>query len=164
MGTLDIILLVCFLPALYTGLTKGFVQQIISLISLVGGAWLSIKFSDTVTAWLAPYLTMSESFLHILSFVLIFIVTVLIFGLVGKLITKALSAATLGWLNRLLGLVLAIAETALILGLLAVLFESLNSQWNIVDPEVLQGSVVYQFVHNLAVKILPALKSLTAHA
>ena len=73
MGTLDIILLVCFLPALYTGLTKGFVQQIISLISLVGGAWLSIKFSDTVTAWLAPYLTMSESFLHIFSFVLIFI-------------------------------------------------------------------------------------------
>ena len=164
MGTLDIILLCCFLPALYTGLTKGFVQQIISLVSLLAGAWLAIKFSDAVTQWLDPHLTMSEPFLHILSFVLIFIAAVLVLGLIGKLLNKLLSAATLGWLNRLLGLLLALFETALILGLLAMLFDSLNAQWSLVDPEVLDQSVVYKFVRDLAAKILPALKSLTANA
>ena len=164
MGTLDIILLCCFLPALYTGLTKGFVQQIISLVSLLAGAWLAIKFSDAVTQWLAPHLTMSEPFLHILSFVLIFVAAVLVLGLIGKLLNKLLSAATLGWLNRLLGLLLALLETALILGLLAILFDSLNAQWSLVDPEVLDQSVVYKFVRDLAAKILPALKSLTANA
>ncbi|MBQ9477322.1 MAG: CvpA family protein [Bacteroidales bacterium] len=164
MGTLDIILLICFLPALYTGLTKGFIQQIISLVSLLAGAWLAIHFSETVTQWLAPHLTISEQFLRILSFVLIFTVVVLILHLIGKLLSKILSAASLGWVNRLLGLVLALAETALVLGLLSVLFESLNQQWELVKPEVLQDSVIYQFVHNLAVKILPALKSLTVHA
>ena len=88
----------------------------------------------------------------------------LILHLIGKLLSKILSAASLGWVNRLLGLVLALAETALVLGLLSVLFESLNQQWELVKPEVLQDSVIYQFVHNLAVKILPALKSLTVHA
>lgn len=164
MGTLDIILLCCFLPALYTGLTKGFVQQIISLVSLLAGAWLAIKFSDAVTQWLAPHLTMSEPFLHILSFVLIFVAAVLVLGLIGKLLNKLLSGASLGWLNRLLGLLLALLETALVLGLLAILFDSLNAQWSLVDPEVLDHSVVYGFLRDLAAKILPALKSLTANA
>ena len=46
MGTLDIILLICFIPALVRGIQKGFIEQVISLASIFIGAWMAYRFAE----------------------------------------------------------------------------------------------------------------------
>ena len=68
MNTLDIIILLCFVPALISGISKGFIEQAIALVSLVLGAWLAYRFSALVSSWLEPVLEVSETALNVISF------------------------------------------------------------------------------------------------
>ena len=90
---------------------------------------------------------------------LIIIVAAVVLNLIGALITKALKALSLGFLNRLLGLVFAILKVALILGLVILLFETLNSSLHIVKPETTADTVVYNALKNAAEKVFPILKT-----
>ena len=71
MSTPDIIILICFLPAIISGIMKGFIEQAVALVSLILGAWLAFKFSTVVSGWLQPYFEVSETVLNVISFVVI---------------------------------------------------------------------------------------------
>ncbi|MDO5442771.1 MAG: CvpA family protein [Bacteroidia bacterium] len=160
METLDIIILVCFIPAIIRGLQKGFIEQAIALISLVLGAWMAFHFSSVVSAWLQPYLDVSETVLSVISFAVIMIAVVLLLFLLGRLLTGIVKLVMLGWMDRLLGLVFAILKAALIIGLAVVLFDTLNLKFEFVKAEVLDTSVLYNPIKDLAYAIFPYLKEL----
>lgn len=161
MTTTDIILLALFIPAVWQGLSKGLINQVIGIASLFLAAWLANKFSIPAADALAGQFTKAQpQVLKIGAFVVIFLVTILAAGLLGKLITKIIKFATLGWINRLLGLLFGIIKTALILGLLICLFDSLNSKWGMIKQETLSGSVVYDYLKDFGMKFFPFLKSL----
>ena len=164
MGTLDIILLVCFIPAVITGVAKGFVEQVVALASVILGAWLAFRFSTNLAEWLGPTFSIDGKLLHIICFAIIVILTIILLHLAGRLLAGVLKLAMLGWLNRLLGFVFAIFKAALVLGLLIMVFEGFNAQWNIVKPEVLADSPVYMALKGFAAKVFPYLKSLTGAA
>ena len=77
MSTPDIIILICFLPAVISGITKGFIQQVVGLVSLLLGAWLAFRFSNVVSEWLRPYFEVSETVMHVISFAVIMVAAVL---------------------------------------------------------------------------------------
>ena len=108
MSVLDIILLVCFIPALITGISKGFIQQAAGLASVILGTWLAFKFSEKLSVLMAPGLNLDEKWLHVISFAIILIITILLLALVGKILSGVLELATLGWVNRVLGFIFAI--------------------------------------------------------
>ena len=162
MAILDIILLLCFVPAIVSGISKGFVKQVIDLVAILVAAWGAFHFSTTLGEWLGQYLTLDTTVLNVISFALIAIVAALVLHLIGALITKALKAVSLGFLNRLLGLVFAVLKVGLVLGLLILLFESLNSTLQLVKPEKLENAVVYGALRDAANTIFPILKTLVA--
>ena len=110
MALLDIILLLCFIPAIVSGISKGFVKQVIDLVAILIAAWAAFHFSQPLGALLAQHVTLDPSILNVISFVLIAIVAALLLNLIASLITKALKALSLGFVNRLLGLVFAILK------------------------------------------------------
>ena len=73
MNILDIIILICLIPAAIHGLRKGFISQVISIISLVLGVWASARFAEITSKWIAQYITASEQILRIVSFALIMV-------------------------------------------------------------------------------------------
>ena len=159
MSTLDYILLICFLPAVIRGVTKGFVEQAAGLASLILGIILGSHFCPTVSGLLEPAFTsLNPKVLNVLSFVLIVFAVALIMMMLSKFVTGIFKFASINWLNRLAGFVFAIFKTALILGLLVCMVEGLNSQFQLIKPEILDGSIVYQAIHNFALKIFPAIK------
>lgn len=160
MGTLDIIILICFIPALVRGIQKGFVEQIAGIVSILLGAWLAFKFSGPLGAWLSQFITLEPQLLGILSFVLVVILAVLLLNLAGRLITGTLKMVSLGWLNRLLGVVFALLKAALVIGLVIFIFGNLNDKWHLVNPEVLQGSPVYTALRDAALRVFPYLQNL----
>ena len=164
MTTLDIILLIAFLPGIIRGLSKGFLEQALALAGIVLSVWAAFRFSSLVCTWLKPYLTVSETTLNVISFAIILIAISLGALLLAKLLTKLIELAMLGWLNKTLGLVFALAVNALVIGLFIVLFDTLNAKFNFVKPEALDGSVVYTTLRNFCYLVFPYLKSLVFKA
>ncbi len=160
MNALDIIILLCFIPAIITGLKKGLVTQIFEIVSVIAGAWLSYRFSGLLCKYLAPYIETSEPILHIIAFVIIMIVAVLFFRLIGKGVETIVKLVLLGWLNKLLGVVFAILKVGLILGLIIIVFNTINAQVGIVKEEVLSSSVLYEPLKNAAYSVFPYFKEL----
>ena len=160
MNTVDIILLICFIPAIIQGLRKGFIAQAISVISIFAGFWASAKFADIVTAWISQYITASEQVLKLVSFALVMIVVFILLGLIGKLLDGIINLVMLGWMNRLLGAAFAVAKAILILGLLMIVFNSINANFNLVDPKVIEESVLYPILKEISDTVFPYLKSL----
>lgn len=160
MATLDIILLLCFIPGIIRGFSKGFLEQALALAGVVLSVWAAFRFSSLVSTWLQPYLEVSERMLSIISFVVILLAIGLIVAILAKLLTKVLEIAMLGWLDKTLGLAFALAVNALVIGLFIILFDTVNFKFGLVKPEVLDGSIVYTSLKDLAYLVFPYLKGL----
>lgn len=160
MSILDIILLICFIPALVQGVRKGFIAQVISIASIIIGIWASSRFTEVVSEWLGKYITVSDQVMKVVAFALIFIAVFLILAAVGKLLEGMFKMVTLGWLNRLAGLVFALLKTSLILGILIMVFTSLNDTFGLVSEATLNESVLYPPFKEAAFKIFPYIKDM----
>lgn len=160
MSILDVILLICFIPAAISGMRKGFISQAISIISIIAGIWVSYEFASIVGEWIGQYIEASENILSIIAFAVIMIGVFIALGLVGRFLEKILTIVMLGWLNKLLGLAFALIKTALIIGLVIMFFTSLNNNLHIISEEVLAESVLYCYLKDLAYTVFPYLKTL----
>ena len=159
MATLDIILLICFIPGIIRGISKGFLEQALSLVGIVLSVWAAFKFSALVCDWLKPYLSLSETTLNVVAFALILVAVCLVVLIVAKLLTKVLEMSMLGWLDKILGLVFALVVNALLLGVFVILFDTLNLKFGFVKPEVLDGSIVYTTLRDFCYLVFPYLKA-----
>ncbi len=160
MNVIDIIILVCCIPALFHGFSKGFVSQAISLIALVLGVWLSFKFSVPFGDWLKSFADLPGTVLHIIAFALILILVMLVLTLIGKAIEKVLKLAMLGWLNKLLGVVFALLKAVLIIGLVIIIFDAIYNLIPFVSSDTLNESVLYNPIKSIANTVFPFLKEL----
>ena len=158
MNILDIIILICLVPSIIQGLRKGFISQAISIVSIVAGVWASANFANIVSDWLAQYLEAPEQVLRIVSFAIIMIVVFIILGLIGKLLHGIIQLVMLGWVNRLLGAAFAFAKAILILGVLILIFNSINANFNLVDAKVMEESVLYPIIKNISDTVFPFIK------
>ena len=87
------------------------------------------------------------------------IVVFIILGLIGKLLHGIIQLVMLGWVNRLLGAAFAFAKAILILGVLILIFNSINANFNLVDAKVLEESVLYPIIKDISDIVFPYLKS-----
>ena len=160
MNILDIILLICFVPAIFQGLRKGFIAQAVSIVSIIAGIWASAHFADVVASWVSQYITASEQVLKLVAFALILVVVFIALAALGKVLEGMFKLVMLGWLNKLLGLVFALLKTGLLVGLAIIAFNSLNETFDFVQESVLNESVLYPPLKKLAYEVFPYLKDL----
>lgn len=160
MNTLDIILILCFIPFLIRGIGKGFIAQVFSILAIVLGAWISFRFSTEVCEWLKPYLDVSQQILNVITFALIMVAAIIGMHLLGKLLHGLFKLVMLGWLDSLLGLVFSLLCGALAVGLFIILFDTLNTNLHLVKEELLNESVLYGPLKDIAYTIYPYFKDL----
>lgn len=160
MNILDIILLTCFIAALVQGIRKGFIAQVIAIVSIIAGVWLSFRFSTIASQWLAQYVPASGQVLKTVAFALILIIVILALGALGKLLEATIKIVMLGWLNRLLGALFSILKCALITGLIIMAFNALNNTFHIISDDTLYASTIYPPLKRFAYSVFPYLKDL----
>ena len=159
LNILDIILLLCFIPALFNGYRKGLADQIISIGSLFLGVFLAYHWALNLSIELAPYFeTTDPAVLKILSFFIILVAVFIVMKILGALINKLLKITTLGWLNSLLGLFFSILVAAIVIGLLLMGLTWINDKVNFISQDVLNSSKVYEWLSAFTNKIFPYLK------
>ena len=92
--------------------------------------------------------------MDVIAFVIVLAVVIFLLSLLGNVFERVLKLAMLGWLDKLLGLVFALIKTAIILGVLIVLFHALNMKVHVVKPAVLDGSFIYTGLKDLTCQAL----------
>jgi len=164
MNTLDIILLILFIPGIIRGMSKGFIEQAITLVGIVISVYLAFKFSGAACDWLKNYITVSETVLNVLGFAAVLVAVLLIVLFFAKLITAAVEKASLGWLNKVLGLVFSLGVSALLIAIVIILFDTVNLKFGLVKSPVLQESLLYGALKDFGYFAFPYLKQLIAMA
>lgn len=160
METLDIIFLCCLVLASIVGIRKGAVSQIVSLLAVYFGINLSLRFSSSVSAWLMSQFTVPPAWVKIISFIIIFAAVAIIFSIMGKLLEKVMKVTMLGWFNRLIGAVFAIAICILILSLAAHLIDASDNLWGLIPKGKLENSKIYPELLSVSKSVFPHLKAL----
>jgi len=163
MGVVDIVIVCCFLPVLYFGIKNGLVKQLVALAVIYFGITLSLKFSAPVSQWLLERVEMSEFWAKAVSFILIFFVVALVLSLFGKLIEKILQISLLGWLNKLLGIVMTFFIFLLIVSALVFLVDSANNIVEFIPKEKLAESRFYPPLLQFAQHVFPRFTELFQH-
>lgn len=146
MSTIDIIILACFLPALYFGIKNGLVKQLISLCVVFFGIKLSILFSQPVAVWLTEKVGITEVWSKSASFLVIFLAVAVVLSLVGRLIEKIIKISLLEWLNKLLGVVLSIAICGLVVAIAIHLVDRANDVMHFISDDKLAESKLWPVI------------------
>lgn len=160
MNIIDIIILLCSVPAIFRGLSKGFIAQVAALVALVLGAWMSFHFSNVVVEWLKPAMDVSPAVLQAIAFTIILLGVFFALTLAGKMLEGIVKIVMLGWLNKLLGVVFALLKVVLVIGLFILLFDSVTTALEIDCSKTISESIFYTPIKNFADIFFPYMKEL----
>lgn len=160
MNGLDIVILLLFIPGIIRGVSKGFIEQAVSLAGLVASVSMAFSFSSLVCEKIKPYLNVSDTILSVVSFILILIAVSVMVMLVAGILTSIVKKANLGWINRFFGVVLGIAISGLLIALLIILFDTVNEKFQLVTSPILEESFLYGSLKDLGYYVFPYLQEL----
>lgn len=149
MSYLDIILGGLILFGAVKGLVKGLIVEVTSLLALILGTYGAIHFSYFLSNLLKDFVDWEENYLNLVAFGLTFACIIFILSLLGRLLTKIAKIVALGTLNNLMGAVFGGLKIALILGVLLMFFNKANTNFNLIDKNVIDTSILYQPVQEL---------------
>jgi membrane protein required for colicin V production len=139
---LDIIFVIILVLAIIKGFRRGLIVGIFSLLAVVIGLAAAMKLSTVAAGYLGDAVSISDRWLPILSFAVVFIAVVLLIRLGANAIEKAVQAVTLGWLNRLGGILLYLAIYITIFSVVLFYLD----QAGIIRQQTIERSVTYSFV------------------
>jgi membrane protein required for colicin V production len=83
-------------------LTKGLVREIISLVALIGGFVLAVIYYPVIGSRLTEF-TKTDSLANFLGFLIIFAACIVVGAIAAFLINRFVKAASMKWVDRLLG-------------------------------------------------------------
>jgi membrane protein required for colicin V production len=138
----DLIFAVVMVLALLKGYQRGLIVGLFSLVAVIIGLAAAMKLSTVVAGYIGKAVKISDEWLPVISFAVVFLGVVLLIRLGANAIEKAIEVALLGWVNKLGGIILYAAIYILIFSVLLFYAE----QVKLVKPETIQQSVTYSFV------------------
>lgn len=156
MNTIDIVLGIIFIIAFFMGFRKGLLRSLASLIGLVAGVYCAMFFSGYVRVYLEKWFDWSEDLTSLASFLITFFLVMFVFGLLGRLLTKAANFAMMGIFNKLFGGVFNVLKFAFLISVI-FMFVNASQNYRILSPEKRDASVLYKPVASIAPLILPSI-------
>lgn len=158
MNALDFILLIPMLFMAYRGFSKGLIISLATLAALILGIWAGIRFSGMASAWVGRVIHTDEKFLPAITFIVIFILILVIVHLFGKMLEKLVDLIALGWVNKLLGGLFGIFKAVLLLSVLLYLISIFDPHEKLITARTKESSFLYKPVASLVPRILTLFK------
>ena len=150
---IDIIVAVIVIVAVFKGYRQGLIVALFSFVAFAIGLAAAIKLSVVAADYIGKAVKISDKWLPIVSFAVVFLIVVLLVRLGAKFIQKTVELAMLGWVNRVGGILLYAALYILIFSVL--LFYA--DQMNFIKPETKMESVTYSYIQPWGPKLMEGL-------
>ena len=116
MNFFDIAILAVLAGFLLKGLLRGLLREVCSLLGLVTGSLLALRFHGPLAATMAATFHLPAAFCAAVTFALVFLAAVLVFWGIGYLLSRLVKLPLLGGMNRLAGGFFGLAESVLLSG------------------------------------------------
>ncbi len=147
---IDIAFLVLVFLALKKGYSKGLIVAIFSLLGFVIGLAAAIKLSALVAGWLGTQLNVTQQWIPIISFAVVFVGVVYLVKLGAALVEKSVKFVLLGWVNKIGGILFY----ALLYCIILSIFCFYAKQLKIITPNISNDSKVYSFIEPIGQKVI----------
>ncbi len=154
---LDVVIALPILWGIYNGYQKGLISQVLGIISLVIGIYMGIHHGNLVFFLLEG--KVSDSYIPIISFAIIFITIVVLGILLSKVIEKMLAFIQLKQLNKIGGIIFGVLKVLLFLLAGIYFFEKWDTKNSIIKSETKNESVLYPLLVKSSSIILPELSN-----
>jgi membrane protein required for colicin V production len=150
---IDLVLAVVLILAVFKGLRQGLIVALFSVIAFIIGLAAAIKLSALVAGYIGKAVKISDQWLPVISFAVVFLLVVILIRLGAKAIEKTVEMAMLGWANKVGGV--------LLFGVLYVLIFSIlifyADQMSFITEETKKQSISYYYIQPLGPEIIDGL-------
>ena len=119
MTAFDFIAIVVVAISVGFGVWRGFVREVLSLLSWVAAFWLARLFAGVVAGWMPSSWT-HQGLRYAIGFIAVMLVSVLVLSLLSMLVVRLVKAAGLTASDRMLGAVFGVLRGLLIVVVLVL--------------------------------------------
>lgn len=146
--------------ALFKGIQNGLFAELASLVSLVIGIYIAVKFSAIMASLISSIVHWNPYTIKTVAFVLTFIVVVVGIYMLSKFFTGLADFAYLGWINKVGGGVFRVLKAILIISIFLTVFEKINYHNFLAKKETLDKSLFFNPIQKTADFLFPSLEKL----
>ena len=147
---IDTIVAVLIVFACIKGYQRGLIVALFSVIAFIIGLAAALKLSAVVANYLKGTISVSAKWLPFISFIAVFLITVLLVRWGGRLIEKSFQLVLLGWVNRIGGVILYAVLYMTILSVFLFYAEKLH----LLQPSAIQSSLTYPILQPWGPKLI----------
>lgn len=156
MNIFDLIVYVALAWAVFNGWRRGFLLQLLSLVAVVAALYLGAVSGAEVGAMLG----MEGTTAQIGGFITIFVVSLIVIAIAGRLLRGVFKLAGLGIVDTLLGILFSVVKIGLVVSILFSWFEALNKDYTLASREKVESSRWFEPVADVTDKLTPYFKEL----
>jgi membrane protein required for colicin V production len=139
---LDLIYAVIIVFAILQGYRRGLIVGLFSFVAVIIGLAAAMKLSIVAGKYIGKVIKISDEWLPVISFALVFLLVVLLIRWGATAIEKTIELAMLGWANKIGGIIFYIAIYTIVFSVFLFYAE----QMKLLKPETTNKSVTYSFV------------------
>lgn len=154
----DVVIVVVAFLAAVVGAVRGFAMEFSSRAGFLVGFVVALVFARLGASLVSDTFDLPILWSTLIAFIVFFIIGYVLMMMVGSLLDRTLDAMKLDWLDRLLGMVLGVAEVVVVVAFIVYLLE-LQNVVNLdayLDPSVITS----RFIRPLTPKGLELIKGL----
>jgi membrane protein required for colicin V production len=152
---IDIIVIILVVLAIIKGFSRGLIVGVFSFIAVIIALAAALKLSAVTAEKIGESVRVSESWLPLIAFAVVFLLFLLLIRLGAKAIQKLVETIALGWLNRVGG---AVFYLAIYIGVFSILLFYAD-QLNLLQPSTKERSLTYSIVSPVGPKAIDAMGS-----
>lgn len=147
---IDIFVALLIVIACLRGFQKGLILAIFSILAFIIGLAAALKLSTVAATYMKDSMNVTAKWVPFISFIVVFLVTVLLVRWGGKLIERSIKLVLLGWVNRIGGILL---YTALYITILSV-FLFYAEKMKFFQASTIESSVTYVYIRPWGPKLI----------
>ena len=157
MNVFDIIIYLALAWAVFNGWRRGFLLQLISLVAVAAAIYCAIKFG----AQAGVMLSLEGPSASIVGFLVIFVASMIIISVGGRLLRAVLRFSGLGAMDVVLGVLFSALKMALVVCVSFSWFATINKNYSLVSEQIVGESRWFATAVGLTDKITPFFNELT---
>ena len=143
MNPFDIFIIIVVSYSIIRGLFRGLVKEVSSIIGVLGGFYAAYSYYPMI-AQLLTGIIKEESYLNILSFLIIFCGILIVISILGVVIKYLLNVAFLGWIDRICGVGFGLIKGVLIVTVIFIILTTFLSKGTpLIKKSILAPHVIW---------------------